>query len=336
MASVYRTLLNTVARTGAQVVDLAPGAAVLARSRRKWAGACLEDGAHLVTSRGKWTGTPLEDGAHLVTRRGKWAATPLAEGAQLIVDERKSRAREHGFQKAAADYLGARHVAAMLESYGVNCVFDVGANVGQYGRRLREFGYKGRIVSFEPVPRFLEKLQKRAEGDPEWHVVPCGLGRVDTIQPMHVEWLSMSSLLPPSEYGNTRYKRFVKGGTEDIQVCRLDGLMDKALDGIDNPLPYLKMDTQGYDLEVFAGAGERISEFVGLQSEVALLRIYEGSPRMAEALAEYEREGFEVTGMYPVTQESGTGRVLEFDCVMMRASETPVPLPRGQHAARQS
>ncbi|MFZ3565812.1 FkbM family methyltransferase [Streptomyces sp. BH097] len=334
MASVYRTLLNNVARTGTQVVNLAPGAAVLARSRRKWTGARLEDGAHLVTSRGKWTGTRLGDGAHLVTHGGKWAASALAEGARLIVDERTSRDQEHGFQKAAADYLGARHVAAMLESYGVNCVFDVGANVGQYGRRLREFGYTGRIVSFEPVPRFLERLRERAEGDPDWHVVPCGLGRVNTVQPMHVEWQTMSSLLPPSDYGNTRYKRFVKGGTEDIQVCRLDEVMDKALIGIDNPQPYLKMDTQGYDLEVFAGAGERISEFVGMQSEVALLRIYEGSPRMSEALAEYEQQGFEVTGMYPVTREISTGRVLEFDCVMMRASETPVPLPRRQHAAR--
>lgn len=318
MASVYRTLLRTVARTGTQVVDLAPGAAVLARGRRRW------------------TGRRLGDGAHLLTNRRGWAATPLAEGAQLVVDERRVREQEYGFQKAAADYLGARHVAAMLDSYGVNCVFDVGANVGQYGRRLRQFGYKGRIVSFEPVPRFLEKLRRRAAGDPDWHVVPCGLGRTDTVRPMHVEWLTMSSLLPPSDYGSTRYKRFGRGGTEDIQVCRLDGLMDKALDGIDDPRPYLKMDTQGYDLEVFAGAGERISEFVGMQSEVALLRIYEGSPRMSEALAQYEQEGFEVTGMYPVTRESGTGRVLEFDCVLMRATGTPLPVPRDQRAAQRS
>ncbi|MET8468268.1 hypothetical protein ABZY90_25245 [Streptomyces sp. NPDC006422] len=44
---------------------------------------------------------------------------------------------------------------------------------------------------------------------------------------------------------------------------------------------------------------------------------------MSEALAQYEQEGFEVTGMYPVTRESGTGRVLEFDCVLMRATGTP-------------
>lgn len=292
MASLYRTLLNGLARTGAQVLDLAPGAAVLVHRRH-----------------GRWTSTDFGDGVH------------------LVVDERKSGISERDFQKSASDYLCSRHVAEMLDHYEVNCVFDAGANVGQYGKRLRQAGYKGRIVSFEPVPRFLEKLRKRAEKDPDWHVFPCGLGRSDELRPMHVEWNTMNSLLSPSEYGSAAYKRFTKGRTEEIQICRLDGLMDQALTGIKNPRPYLKMDTQGYDLEVFAGAGERVGDFVGLQSEVALVRLYEGSPRMAEALVEYEAHGFEITGMYPVTREKSTGRVLEFDCVMMRPAASPVAAP---------
>ena len=52
-----------------------------------------------------------------------------------------------------------------------------------------------------------------------------------------------------------------------------------------DPRPYLKMDTQGDHLEVFGGAGERIAEFVGLQSEVAVLKLYEGSSGMGEAVA---------------------------------------------------
>ncbi|MFD7293901.1 FkbM family methyltransferase [Streptomyces sp. NPDC059897] len=292
MASLYRTLLNGLSRTGAQIIDLAPGAAVLVHRRH-----------------------------------GTWTSTDLGGGVHLVVDQRKSGAPERDFQKAASDYLCSRHVAEMLDHYGVNCVFDVGANVGQYGKRLRQSGYKGRIVSFEPVPRFLEKLRERSGDDPDWHVFPCGLGRSDELRPMHVEWNTMNSLLSPSDYGNAAYKRFTKGRTEEIQVCRLDGLMDQALAGIPDPRPYLKMDTQGYDLEVFAGAGKRADDFVGLQSEVALLRLYEDSPRMEEALAVYEERGFEVTGMYPVTREKNTGRVLEFDCVMMRAAEAPAPVP---------
>ena len=101
--------------------------------------------------------------------------------------------------------------------------------------------------------------------------------------------------------------------------------MDEALAGIADPVPYLKMDTQGFDLEVFAGAGKRIADFVGMQSEVACLQLYEGSPSMAESIATYEAEGFGISGMYPVTREPATGRVVEFDCVMVRAEAAPEP-----------
>jgi hypothetical protein len=60
-----------------------------------------------------------------------------------------------------------------------------------------------------------------------------------------------------------------------------------------------------------------------MQSEVATLRLYEGSPRMGEAIAVYEERGFEITGMYPVSREEATGRVVEFDCVMVRATAVP-------------
>jgi len=140
---------------------------------------------------------------------------------------------------------------------------------------------------------------------------------------MNVDWKTMNSLLPASDYGKERYKRFGKTRTEDIQIRRLDDVMPDAVAGLTDPRPFLKMDTQGFDLEVFAGGGDRIQDFVGMQSEVAVLRLYEGSPPMSESIATYEASGFEITGMYPVTREDTTGRVVEFDCVMMRASAAP-------------
>lgn len=162
-----------------------------------------------------------------------------------------------------------------------------GANAGQYGRRLRKLGYTGRIVSFEPTADAFEKLERAAKKDDDWWVYNVGLGRADSAQSIHVGWNTMNSLLPPSDYGKDRYLRFAKTHTE------------------------------------FAGAGDRVADFVGMQSEVAALRLYEGSPRMAEAIATYEGGGFEISGMYPVTREETTGRVVEFDCVMVRADAVP-------------
>ncbi|MFH9821914.1 FkbM family methyltransferase [Streptomyces bobili] len=315
MQTLYRRLLRLMPRIGVQVTDIAPGTALVSRSATRLSVIGAGKGTWIVR-RNKGGATP-EPGATSAVRLGETGAVLLMDAA-AGQDERK-------LQLAAAEYLCTQHVAAMLALYEANCVFDVGANNGQYARRLRRLGYTGRIVSFEPTSETFAKLEKAAERDPDWHVYRCGLGREETTAEIHTGWKTMNSLLGPSDYGKDRYSRFHTSDTEEIRIRRLDEVMDEALDGLADPRPYLKMDTQGYDLEVFAGAGKRVEEFVGMQSEVAVLRLYEGSPGMGEAVATYEAAGFGITGMYPVTREATTGRVIEFDCVLMRADAAPTP-----------
>ncbi|TLS46805.1 FkbM family methyltransferase [Streptomyces montanus] len=351
MQTLYRRLLKLLPKLGMQVLDLGPGDALVSRRGGRTRlpvgqGADLlarRNSGYAVTQVGEDTWVIARDrpaGAKAKAKAkskpqakvpaqvqvqakaaGAWESVRLGDtGAHLLLDPQASAGDERVFQLAAAEYLCAHHVTALLDKYEVNCVFDVGANAGQYGSRLRRLGYTGRIVSFEPTSAAFAKLQKKAANDPDWWVFNFGLGREDATLDIHVDWNSMNSLLPPTDYGRGRYKRFAKSNTEQIEIRRLEAVMEEALDGLADPRPYLKMDTQGYDLEVFGGAGKRIDEFVGMQSEVALLQLYEGSPRMHEAVAVYEDSGFEITGMYPVTREPATGRVVEFDCVMMRAT----------------
>ncbi len=316
MPTLRRRILDLLPRFNVNVKNLESGAALM--SRRDYQVTPMGRRAWLV-KRGK------NDFVEQLSRMAgnnslrKWSSVAFGPSARLFVDDKLDDADEFQLHKAAQEYMGARHVAALLRHYQVNCVFDVGGNIGQYGRRLRQHGYGGRIVSFEPVSATAEKLRRAAQDDPEWWVYPYALGSEERTDTINVVYGSMSSILDPTEFGNERYKRFRNTKPEEIEVRRLDSLMDEALKGIDEPRTYLKLDTQGYDLEAFAGAGVWKNEFVGLQSEVALMRIYEGMPRMAEAIATYEAEGFEVTGMFPVTREDTTGRVLEFDCVMARA-----------------
>lgn len=292
MATVFRKALGALPRMGVQVLHLGPGAAV-------------------------------------ISRRGGYTATKTSADAWTVGGKRSdTRTEEWGLHKSTASNLCARHVADLLANYEVNCVFDVGANKGQYGKQLREFGYRGRIVSFEPVPEALTGLRKAAQRDRDWQVHPCALGRKESVESIHLGWKTMNSLLEPSAYGQQRYKRFANPrSTAQVQVRRLDDVIDEALEGLADPRPFLKMDTQGFDMEVFAGAGRRIDDFVGMQSEVAALQLYEGSPHMTEAITAYEDAGFEITGMYPVTREASTGRVVEFDCTMARADAAPTAQP---------
>ncbi|TQE21233.1 FkbM family methyltransferase [Streptomyces ipomoeae] len=333
MATLYRKLLRFLPRLGLQVTDLGPGTAAVSRRGARTAIPLTTGADLLVRTMDRYVvSRPAKDMWLVLGARSPafprpsgtarpsddWKAVRLGDSGAYLLVNKDAAADERRTQLAAAEYLCAQHVAAMLETYGVNCVFDVGANAGQYGRRLRSHGYTGRIVSFEPTEEAFARLQRTAENDPDWQVHRMGLGREDTVAEIHTGWNSMNSLLSPSDYGRDRYRRFARTRTEQIEIRRLDGLLDRAFDGIAFPRPYLKMDTQGYDLEVFAGAGKHVDDFVGLQSEVAALQLYEGSPTMGEALAEYEASGFRITGMYPVTRDPATGHVVEFDCVMMR------------------
>ena len=166
---------------GVQVVDVGPGTALVFRRGERTV-VPFGQGANLVTQgKGRYAVTATGADTWVVTRGSPGRAAtrvPLGDtGARLLLDKAVPADGEREFQLAASHYLCAQHVAALLELNRVNCVFDVGANTGQYGKGLRRFGYAGRIVSFEPVSDTFAKLHKSAETDPDWHVYNFALGR---------------------------------------------------------------------------------------------------------------------------------------------------------------
>ena len=63
--------------------------------------------------------------------------------------------RNSGFQRRLTpDFLD------VMNELDINLVLDVGANDGGYGREIRDRGYKGLIISFEPNPRAFKRLIK--------------------------------------------------------------------------------------------------------------------------------------------------------------------------------
>ena len=266
-----------------------------------------------------------------VRRLGAGAAVVLRPGSPLRVTEvgdrtwvlrgRDGRRGIDQEQRILGDHLARQHVGWLLDELDINCVLDVGANLGQFAKRLRAEGYDGRIVSFEPVAALAAQLREAAKADPDWSVVQCALGEADNETEINVRPGAMSSLLPSSDFGKTWSKRLRQTERETIQVRRLDGLFEDAVAGIDEPRVFLKLDTQGFDLQAFAGAGDRIKQIAGMQSEVSCVPIYDDMPRLPEQIAAYEAAGFEITGMFPVTRHAPTLRVIEFDVMMVRAEE---------------
>jgi len=217
------------------------------------------------------------------------------------------------------------HLAALLEAYEADCVLDVGAHVGEFGSALRHAGYLGPIVSFEPVNNYFKRLEVAAAPDPKWWVYRAALGRDTGDRPMNVIDGSGSSFLSPNQYAMRCWPEWNSACVEKVPMRRLSEMMEMFFASIGVARPFLKLDTQGYDLEVFLGAGERIHDLIGLQCELSLIPLYAGMPTIEDALTVFRAAGFDVTGFFPVAVENATARLLEVDCVMIRSQALPAP-----------
>ena len=126
------------------------------------------------------------------------------------------------------------------------------------------------------------RLQQAAAGDELWSRAPYALGAEDGTAEINRVPGTMSSMLPASEFGKGWSDKLQQQTTETIQVRRLDSVIDEVAAGLDAVRAYLKMDTQGFDLQVFEGAGAVLDRVVAMQSEVSCVPIYDGMPRLPE------------------------------------------------------
>lgn len=149
-----------------------------------------------------------------------------------------------------------RHLCEYLTHMEINVVLDVGANVGGYAKMLREIGYRGKIISFEPVPATYKQLQEAMRGDPLWLGVPLGLSDenrealINTYQNRE-----FNSLLPMHEDAEQVFHLdHAQQSQTLIQLRRLDAILSELIKGIQTPRIFMKIDTQGHDVSVIKGA----------------------------------------------------------------------------------
>lgn len=216
----------------------------------------------------------------------------------------------------------SRHLQALFGLLDVDIVLDVGANTGQYRDFLRhEVGFKGIIVSFEPVGHNVKVLRQRVGADPQWRIMDYALGDSDRSQCINVmKSDDFSSFLMPASVLADHYRsKCAIDHQETVTVRRLDSVMDEVLAGRRHARIYLKMDTQGFDLNVVKGASGVLHEVLALQTEVAVQRLYQSMPDLFEAIQTLNSRGFDISGLFPVVHDARM-RVVEFDCVMVNGS----------------
>jgi len=210
-----------------------------------------------------------------------------------------------------------RQLVLALEGAGVDRVLDVGANVGQYARRLRAAGWGGDILSFEPLPAAHAALEVAAAGDPAWEVAPAvavgaaaGTGVLERSRES-----DMSSLRPQTERLRALSPSSAIAEALTVEVQPLAALVRprSAAERL-----FLKIDVQGGEDAVLDGVGPVWPRLVGIQLELALTRLYVGERGYLETCARLESLGFHLALVLPGYFDGKARRQLQFDGVFLR------------------
>lgn len=205
-----------------------------------------------------------------------------------------------------------------MRALEIDCVIDIGANTGQFGQEIRATGYSGRILSIEPLSPAFGELSSRARRDRDWSVLQCAVGEREGDATLHVAANSASSsildMLPAHEEAapGTAYV-----GSEIVGVRRLDSILREHIDSPSRC--FVKVDVQGYELEVLRGAGERLFGLAAIQLELSLTRLYAEGPMFAEVDGYVTAAGYVLAGVEPGLADRASGRLLQMDGIYVRS-----------------
>ena len=178
-------------------------------------------------------------------------------------------------------------------SQGRIVVFDVGANIGQTVTTVRDFFPNSVVHCFEPGFDAFQTLSSRYGTTTDVILSNVALGsQPERRELIDHETSRMSSFLPLGEDG---WGNII--GTTSVDVTTVDTYSHSH--GV-KQIDLLKIDTQGFELEVLTGASSMLSsssiDFV--LAEVNFAPLYVGSPSLHDLTDLLEPHGFRLVSIY--------------------------------------
>jgi FkbM family methyltransferase len=197
-------------------------------------------------------------------------------------------------------------------------VVDVGANEGLTAERvLREFP-NAKVHAFEPAPETYKLLQARVASNPQIRTYPLACGSTNGSVDFHVtenHWCS--SVLPPSDLGKRYYGDWY--ATREVVKVPVTTLDDWATRNNVAHVDFLKVDAQGYDLQVLQGAKRLLASGVrAINCECQFAPEYEGCASFSQVDRFLADQGYAIHQVHEVWSKGREEQTSYADALWLR------------------
>ncbi|MCF6139763.1 FkbM family methyltransferase [Flavobacterium sp. K77] len=178
----------------------------------------------------------------------------------------------------------------------IDTIIDVGANSGQFSNVATHLYPKAKLHAFEPLPDLYKKIAKKFKSNTNITTYNLALGNEDgAINFNKNKYGHISSILNISTT-NIHYPNQENDLSQiEVQIKKLDALA--LTSASENKVVLLKLDVQGYELEVLKGAEASLKNIEYIIIEANLEQLYTNQPSFAEMNAYLMGIGFELSGM---------------------------------------
>ena len=213
--------------------------------------------------------------------------------------------------------LDLRRRLKLFSYHNINTIIDVGANQGQYASQFLKHGYKGNILSFEPITKVFETLEKNSKTYKNWKVFNYGLSNENKTSQIYISENTFSSSLlkiTPSHLINEPKSKTVR--SQKVNLKTLDSIYDSF--DIKNESVFLKIDVQGYEKEVLEGAKNSLKHIKGIQIEMSIEELYKGEMLFNDMLSYIQKLGFELHSLENGFYSNNSGKLLQVDGVFFK------------------
>lgn len=214
-------------------------------------------------------------------------------------------------------YLHIQRAIEYVPFYNLNkdgLIVDVGGGKGTTAVMFAQKFRKAHVLVFEPLSKNFNEIVVKTSKFQNIEVVNKALGATTKSDRINVtNNINSSSLLGINkDIQEQKFKEMLNSNeSETIQIAKLDD----ELINFKNDINILKIDTQGYELEVLKGAINTLPRVKIIVVEVANHSFYENAPMYFEIDDFLRSNGFVLNDMIPAMLKNR--KLFEWDCIYL-------------------